>query len=662
MALDPFKPSDKAGVREFRPRHDHDGTRSHKPHGVRSSPQGDPAGPGRAIPANTNPPAEDQPLDLGNYSSGRGTMVVALEALRGLRHLGVGDPVSIPILEGLLIEGTVTMARTDGKGDTWVRSVALNEDPDAVLLVDHPGPGRLSGHLYSPKSPTALLIKGIDEGQVVFKELPRTSLIPECTMIADGAAVATPPPSGVGVSSPSLESLPEADKVLYLDFDGEFVANTVWNANFNGGNALDVDPSGVSASEIEEIWMAVSEDFRPFSVNVTTDRAVYDATASTKRMMVVFTPTYEWYGSAGGVAYLRSFGDQSYGVCWVFTSLVGGGPHNRAMAASHELGHTLSLRHDGDTTRGLSYHGGLGSGETSWGTIMGAPYYRNLVQWNPGDYPGADNLEDDVSIIEGYLGRQNDDAADSPAGATPLRRGPDGTSAEHPGLISHQDDVDLFELQLESGSVNLVARSLGSSTTSTEGANLDIRLRLLDPAGTELEFDSPNDGIDAAINHSVPAGTYYLEVSGAGRSGPDGYSDYGSLGSYLVSGTAPWASGDTGTIEVLGNGIVISHGDPSPEPSDGTRIETGSSSRFTVRNPGAAAVTVTSISSTIGAFTVGAPDLPWPIQPGEERDFTVAYQATGNGAAAAVISVDHSGSGPAPYQFLVEGSGGCRRR
>ncbi len=65
---------------------------------------------------------------------------------------------------------------------------------------------------------------------------------------------------------------------------------------------------------------SVAEDYRPFDVNVTTDRAVFDSYPLNRRAMLVLTPSNEWYGSAGGVAYVDVYGSSSFDAPgWVFT-------------------------------------------------------------------------------------------------------------------------------------------------------------------------------------------------------------------------------------------------------------------------------------------------------------------------------------------------------
>jgi hypothetical protein len=66
---------------------------------------------------------------------------------------------------------------------------------------------------------------------------------------------------------PQLSSLPSAQATIFLDFDGHYVTSTIWN----GGNPINCAPSGMSDDQITEIFNRVSEDYRPFNVNITTD-------------------------------------------------------------------------------------------------------------------------------------------------------------------------------------------------------------------------------------------------------------------------------------------------------------------------------------------------------------------------------------------------------
>ena len=146
----------------------------------------------------------------------------------------------------------------------------------------------------------------------------------------------------------------------------------------------------------------ISEDYRPFNVNVTTDRSVYNSYRTDRKTMIIFTPNNEWYGAAGGVAYVDIFGNQFFDEPgWVFTDqlLYNNVPHApwAAEAGAHEAGHVVGLSHDG--TGSADYYEGHGSGATSWGPIMGASYQVAVSQWSRGEYSGANNTEDDLAII-----------------------------------------------------------------------------------------------------------------------------------------------------------------------------------------------------------------------------------------------------------------------
>jgi hypothetical protein len=55
--------------------------------------------------------------------------------------------------------------------------------------------------------------------------------------------------------------------VIYLDFQGGYT--TAW-----GG--VSYERPALSNDDIREIWRRVAEDFLPFNVNVTTDKAVFE--------------------------------------------------------------------------------------------------------------------------------------------------------------------------------------------------------------------------------------------------------------------------------------------------------------------------------------------------------------------------------------------------
>ncbi len=128
-----------------------------------------------------------------------------------------------------------------------------------------------------------------------------------------GTIVSTDSAGTSGLYTPILNSKIDAANTIYLDFDGQLISGTSWNDRYNAGAPFTVTPfsndsdyTRFSASElaaIEAVWSRVSEDYRPFNVNVTTDAAVYAATATNNRLTAVITESSSWYPQvAGGVA------------------------------------------------------------------------------------------------------------------------------------------------------------------------------------------------------------------------------------------------------------------------------------------------------------------------------------------------------------------------
>src|SRR5664279_3981864 len=102
---------------------------------------------------------------------------------------------------------------------------------------------------------------------------------------------------------PLLSNLPSAKATIVLDFDGHYVQSSSWN----GGNQLNCAPSGLNDAQIIDIFNRVSEDYRPFNINITTDSTKFLAAPLTKRIRVIITPTSGWFTGVGGVSYTGSF-------------------------------------------------------------------------------------------------------------------------------------------------------------------------------------------------------------------------------------------------------------------------------------------------------------------------------------------------------------------
>ena len=193
-----------------------------------------------------------------------------------------------------------------------------------------------------------------------------------------------------------LHSRPGASKKVFLNFQGGNVSGTAWSSNALQALPYDTDgnPGVFSDAErrvIADIWHRVAEDYAPFDIDVTTERpAVFGPTVG----HVMITKDTDAYGLAmpsqgyGGVAYVNVWGGSSYATTYspafvYFNNLGTTSAHNIAEAASHEFGHNLGLSHDGTATTG--YYSGLGTGNVSWGPIMGVGYYTQVTQWSKGN-------------------------------------------------------------------------------------------------------------------------------------------------------------------------------------------------------------------------------------------------------------------------------------
>lgn len=356
----------------------------------------------------------------------------------------------------------------------------------------------------------------------------------------EGVAAAAPFPLD---QTFALHSRPGAQRTLHLDFDGHTTSGTNWNTAFNGGNAfvtpafdLDGNPAGFSDAELEriqKIWQRVAEDYAPFDVNVTTAEPGLEALRRSPSTdpaygirVCIGGSSYDWFKQgAGGVAYVGSFNWPSDTPCFVFPAQLGAGNEKYvAEAASHEVGHTLGLNHDGQTN-GTEYYQGHGN----WAPIMGVGYYRDVVQFSRGDYPLANNLQDDLAVMQTYgAPLRGDDVGDSILNATALP----ASDLTVSGVISTAGDADLFQFSTAGGSASFATQSPSPSP------NLDVLLALYDGAGNLVTSQDASGSLPGALTATLAPGTYYLAVEGTAPGDPlTAYTDYGSLGAYALSGS-----------------------------------------------------------------------------------------------------------------------------
>ncbi|WP_425617750.1 Calx-beta domain-containing protein [Anatilimnocola sp. NA78] len=436
---------------------------------------------------------------------------------------------------------------------------------------------------------------------------------------------------------PAFSSLPGANHTIYLDFNGQTVTGTAWNSTYYSQAALvaqpfniDSNPWSFSAEEvtrIEEAWKRTAEDFRPFNVNVTTVDPGIEALRKTSpsdtkwgiRVIVTNESTMlrdpSKASGAGGLAYVDSFSWSSDTPVWVFTT----GGKSVGEAASHEVGHSLGLSHDG-LTDGTAYYDGHGSGETSWAPIMGVSYYDNVTQWDRGEYHDTNNGSssanygggpDDLAIIvsgNGF-GYRADDHGNTNATATSLASNRGSISSS--GIIERTTDIDVFSFTTAAGQVNL------NIAPFTPGPNVDVKADLYNSSGKLVASSNSSTVLSAEFSLNLPAGRYYVHVDGTGfgnpnASTPSGYSGYASLGQYTISGTVAGAA----TVPVVQptTSSSVSVGDARASEDAGTvnftlrlsnPVKTKTTVTWSLLN-GTAAASQTSIAATgIATFLPG---------------------------------------------------------
>jgi hypothetical protein len=401
--------------------------------------------------------------------------------------------------------------------------------------------------------------KMLDEDPDMGIDTENEALIFQC----EGLAVPENSPevtSGVGAgqidpdaaNAFNLASRPTATKKIWLDFIGGNITGTAWNAAKNLSTIFippydkDGNPSSYSTVEMSDIvavWRAVAEDFAPWNVDVTTIKPA----SLSGSMRVSIGGNGSWYGSAGGVAYVGVFGrtDTYYQPAFVFP--VNLGPNHPKYvweAASHEVGHTMGLSHDG-VTGGAAYYQGQGD----WAPIMGVGYYKPLSQWSKGEYTGANQPQDDVALITGKLGVVPAGNGDNFANATALVPSVSGSNAtaNASGIVSVAGKSDFFKFQASAGTLRVSAQ-VTAPWSSQNRANIDLQLTVYDAAGAPVATVNPpsasvSNGLGVAAQDVTlaTAGMYYIGVTGAGAldAATTGYSNYGSLGQFGLTVSYP---------------------------------------------------------------------------------------------------------------------------
>lgn len=433
---------------------------------------------------------------------------------------------SVKVKKSQLLDIVIHNSKESSKEDSYVGKVAGAQTSYAFFNFKKDGslngkvviPGKKEAYTYFSENGTAY-VSPTNIEEVICTEYE------EQTAGASSSAELIPPPTSYVFN---LQSLPGAGAVVMLDFDGHDAKGSWWGDI----NALPAD--NATETDIEEAWRVMAEDFRPFALNITTSEAVYQAAPANRRMRCIFTPTTDAAPGWGGVAFIGSFQDGGeVAPCWVFNIWNG---KLMGETGSHEIGHTLGLFHDGRYLPGSGtedYYGGHGN----WAPIMGVSFSPTISQWSIGDYKYANNTQDDIAIMatQNGFGFRADAQGNTAATAANLVVGTGGVvnPANNYGIIANRADVDYFRFTSNGNSAILTV------TPAPQFPDLDMKVSIVNSSGVVFASSNPIEIAPCSLHVRLPSGTYYLVVDGSGFSTPttNGYSDYGSIGEYRVSGT-----------------------------------------------------------------------------------------------------------------------------
>jgi hypothetical protein len=443
------------------------------------------------------------------------------------------------------LEGLPPQAR--GRALGWLQDLHFPAEDTASMQVDSSG-----GVCYACKFGHA----HVDPVPAPAEAGPGTS---------QAAVPVEPFPDGL-----KFHSRPGLTKRIYINFVGQTVSGTAWNTSLGRTSitalpfSTDADTTTFNDAEqaaIKRIWQRMAEDYAPFDIDVTTERPT---TVNNTTAIVLITRNTDSTGApnpasaAGGVAYVNVFGAfnfiSTYSPAWVYHNNLANSESYIAEAASHEIGHNLGLSHDGTTTQ--DYYGGHGgfSDPISWGPLMGTGYDRNVSQWSRGEYLNANNTQDDLATIASKTGYRTDDHGNTQGTARPLvisggttitsttpENDPTDLTPSNKGVIERNTDVDVFSFVTGSGTVQLNVNPW-IQPAGTRGGNLDILLELYNSSGQLITSANPSSQTTASISTTLAQGQYFLHVRNSSTgtplaTSPSGYTSYGSIGQYFISGT-----------------------------------------------------------------------------------------------------------------------------
>ena len=177
---------------------------------------------------------------------------------------------------------------------------------------------------------------------------------------------------------------------------------------------------------------------------------------------------------------------------------------------------------------------------------MGNSYGRRLTHWSRGDYPGANNVEDDEAVIASQVGWRADEGSISVASRRGLQ--------QYDAIIGGPSDRDIWQLP----SNGLIILDTTPDRFPSTGGNLDLKATIADRDGNVLWLGDTLGPADLTGDYIDDAHVSLIVEPGTVTTPQEyGYDTYGNRGRYRLwfgfpmawqhfglDGQGLWSSGD----------------------------------------------------------------------------------------------------------------------
>lgn len=329
--------------------------------------------------------------------------------------------------------------------------------------------------------------------------------------------------------------------VIFYDTDGAFLVGTSWN--FTGAPLTLPASTKVNNPGAHDTLLRFGREFfASFNVVVTDDSTLWHMGALGRRIWVIFTPYFSWYGPpTGGTSIINAMNfpievpGQPDLPSFAFDTA--GSTKTLAIIGAHEAGHQMGLQHKGTVSN--EYDGGYGTAgtQTSFAPIMGggASYLKNSLIWWDGLVRSWDANQDDVEVIGGSVMDR------APIGFV----GNDIGKHWYNARILVQDkpmyqllavrDSDYYKIDLsEPHTISLTVVPESFNPSGNVWATGDLAIDLLKEDLTPVSSSANTTVLNASLSIYLRSGVYYIKVR-PDRSNPDNPTGYGFSCHYTIT-------------------------------------------------------------------------------------------------------------------------------